>query len=1576
MSLPTPPTTSHREKENRSLETGSRNVVWSKQNQIHSLSTPPKGPSCSSASQVQPGKSILKPTQPLLPLPEEKPREETPAPSSPLKDAQYLQHPISTIISQDATLSDLIRAYSVLTARIRPYVNEETNSSSPLFEPLLANREKVTESICRDVRRALENPLGEVEEEEEKQKKEHKLPSPTKSPKKKKRGMTAEQAKYARDLCTISHSVLKFLGIFLAFPIYRVFTNQQLVQMLGSITAIPMAPELPTPNARKTYALSICVIQGLRLPEGVLAPAKDTIAHVLGRGIDGELGKEGKKGSATDGLKAIHDLSLHKPALFVPAFGNLMDSILYNLLSPSLNLRVQAAHALGGLAQASVALPLSPVHTDLSSWIVDFLLSTPTRVSPTKKDANGNAAPTTQESDICRTLRTTLNAENPVHVTHGPVWALHVMGSFIVLLGSAFKTDARVCRTISSLLILTLRHKKAAVRKLACIVWRMVVWSWHQYLLPSLDDSEQSKSKKPERPVASQNQWGLIEMVLTCGVGISTCYAIVGSELGPAELLRLDRILTLMVNRNEESRDDVMRCIIQLVNLERQEVVWELDKLLSPSFMSGMADVLAVDFQDVSKSITAIREELPDIRDFRGLTREELLELGTMSMLLEVWSTAISIKNGQHNNEDLLMETWDAMLKTVMTLAEDDGEEAESKATQKLVAALSDSLRTSPKETKSSDRADSSSKQEYHWDLAKNIRMVHRAWASLYQLLQSRLLEDHATQLLGRVVEFEDELGEMEDEVRGEWAALCANLILASGEPMQSLSLFWGQVDSKWNWPADIRTLVWTKFVQLWQESKQDNWEGSIVLISTPFCSQNAWDLNDDELSIWEKFLTYIVNRGLDYGYDAVAVVDTIARKLQQKCNPTFTSLARIADMLMSIVENSFKEITALPENLVDFVSDTLNQSYPPSPSMGFSTAWMIRSLGRLIEACPTELCLNLLESLQDSVVLWIADENSAATESYDDVVYCYENLLMKLEDPCLFTQECMERFAPILNAMFNGPLKPLAAYDAFDTFWHERHTVFEAVDPRTWPTKVCEYIYGSPEASSSAPALPQQVEARVEGEEAEEHIGSIANPEITSDETVVASPEPGLALVPAPRLSSSSIDSEMSPRSVDLHSSPALQFPDSPAPNHPDQGGNPSSLPLPIPVVLSTPPRVSKGQSRESPSGIVLFATPSPPSTPGGSGGGKFKSLFSPEKTPSRSSKPLLAPSPLIKSLPPSSPLASVNKRRRISGNKENEIPSSATCSPSRRDLLAIGSPSLRPSALRKRPFGALTESGGDELAGRGRVLEFGEKEKERPAKRVRISEPIPAFVLPMPTQVPMDSDAAFHSDTSSSLKSSSPPLSSKSATDSFVNASQRLDSVLRKSLSLPKKRKALQLDYVEIKVPSSKGSQALKALTNDREMKTPTRRLSKSGGKRKTLTMVSPVQGPDAEGDLDPDLHEILDIPSSDSDLGSDDTRSVQQLSSDDDPHLGQVTPGHLISPALKRVSRADEDEDLDPPSDDSDYGFGSGAAERSAQDSPSRQVMMRRLQRTASANGSGTSAIGVDASQRMHLGHLLSA
>lgn len=313
-------------------------VVWSKTNKTHSIvaSTPPRLSVTASASKGTPKKSILKrPTTPILPLLFEEPREATPEPQDPASDSRYLASPVSTIVRPDSTLRELIEAYSVLTARLRSALLEgegegakQADCSWPLFLPLRRNKHAFLEAVERDLGRALQDPfasgvVADEPEEECVEEEKSSLPSPMKSPKKK-RGMSAERVKYARDLCTTTHSVLKFLALIFTMPsIYQLFTgthvrlchptfslissfiDKELKGMMCGVLAIPIAPELPTPNARKTCALAIWLIQTQRLPTDVLSRLADRIAYALRRAIEGELGKEGKKGSVSDGLKVF-----------------------------------------------------------------------------------------------------------------------------------------------------------------------------------------------------------------------------------------------------------------------------------------------------------------------------------------------------------------------------------------------------------------------------------------------------------------------------------------------------------------------------------------------------------------------------------------------------------------------------------------------------------------------------------------------------------------------------------------------------------------------------------------------------------------------------------------------------------------------------------------------------------------------------------------------------------------------------------------------------------------------------------------------------------------------------------------------------------------------------------------------------------------------------------------------------------------------------------------------------------------------------------------------------------------------
>ena len=73
---------------------------------------------------------------------------------------------------------------------------------------------------------------------------------------------------------------------------------------------------------------------------------------------------------------------------------------------------------------------------------------------------------------------------------------------------------------------------------------------------------------------------------------------------------------------------------------------------------------------------------------------------------------------------------------------------------------------------------------------------------------------------------------------------------------------------------------------------------------------------------------------------------------------------------------------------LFDFANDTLLSTYPPEPRNKITSIWLLHSLTRTIDACPVELALNLFETIQDGLSLWISDLYEVFTDrEYEDEV-------------------------------------------------------------------------------------------------------------------------------------------------------------------------------------------------------------------------------------------------------------------------------------------------------------------------------------------------------------------------------------------------------------------------------------------------------------------------------------------------------------------------------------------------------------------------------------------------------------
>ncbi|KAK0487411.1 hypothetical protein IW261DRAFT_1447728 [Armillaria novae-zelandiae] len=1058
MSLPTPPGTSHRaDKENCPIASSSR-VLWSPNDKIHPLSSLPRIPQIRSASKGRPTKSILKKPSRLSPIPETSKREITPEPGSPQEDDKYLLTPLSKIVAPDPLMSDLIESYSILTARLRSCIPDadEVKSSWPLFNPLRDHREKLAGAIVRDVGRALVDPLAGALTEKDQNRAF--LPTPQHSPKKK-RGMDAEQVKYARDLCTTSHAVIKFLGFILALPpIFEIFTAVELRSVLTSVLAIPLAKELPTLYTRKTCALSIWLIQVQRLPVEVLEPAADRIAYALSRGIDGELGKEGKKGSANDGLRAIHDLSLHLPSTFVPSFTKILSSVFTNLLSPSIVLRVQACHALGGLALASSFLPSSEIHSELSENVAILLTTIPPKPKPSPSKNKDSSAHV--EAPIVRTLRTTLSATDPLHVAHGPVWGLQILASFLTLLRSRAYDDPAVFRIISALFQVPMRHKKNSVRGLLCVVWRVITWVYFQPRLP-LSDELTSSTESIHRLVSTrENWWKFVKAIVSMQAGISTLTALFASGTISEVMDRAVDLLEHMIHKRDSTCRDALAVMRQLIGFEAPDVEWNWSLLTPQSLFSSNPGLLTVDFKVLQTVVSPMYEECAGVHDLRSFSKDDLMGGRVLTAFFNVWRKGVACFG--LNDEATVSEitlTWKYLLNAYLITHEESGSYARDEVAQMAVETLEDILKDSNVTTHapspSSSPLKSPAKKPPCTSIALHkLKVVQDLWTIARELIPKGSL-CIANRLLACLMKNESDLTDGDDCVRKEWASLCAQVAVVCEK--EELKAFWSfVVDAdipawKWNWSSTVRSIVWRSFASAWHH--EGTWDSIVVLLNVPFMPEHFWDLSDNDFRAWESLLSVGVEKAFDYGMDASEFIDSVAAKVSQHLDPTITSVTRITDALISRVDMS--DVRQMPTSLVDLLNETLRTSYPPEPSNMTTSLWMVRSLVRMLETCPPELISNVLNVLQEGLSLWISDEFKGFKPSdySGDILSLYEVVLMTMQS-LPRDHENLAHFSALIEAAFYGREdKPQGTFNAFTDFWQD--TFSTKIPLSDWPQTV-----------------------------------------------------------------------------------------------------------------------------------------------------------------------------------------------------------------------------------------------------------------------------------------------------------------------------------------------------------------------------------------------------------------------------------------------------------------------------------------------------------------------------------------
>ncbi|KLO16746.1 hypothetical protein SCHPADRAFT_198509 [Schizopora paradoxa] len=1004
VSLPTPPRVRRRDKENQQSSSPiKKGIEWAEKKDIHYFSPGSglKDANIPFSSSILPRKSILKPPRPVLPIPNFKQRDITPLPQDGLSNANYLAWPVSNIIDGTSSLRELTEAYSVLTARIREAVPAEffqtqDDKRYPLFQPLRQHAKELAACIVRDLGRVFEDPMSMHSTSPGSSKSnsivhyDSGLPSPRESPKK--GGMTEEQVKCARDLSTTSVSVSRFLALaFSTSNIYSAFSPKGLSDILDAVLAIPMADSLRSSSSRKICGLAMTVLASQRLPGAILEAAGDRIVYTIRRGILGELGREGKKGAASESLKAIHDLCVLHPLAFIPNFIDILPCVLDALLSPTLSIRVQAANALGGFARGFAESSLySELSEDVSSVVADFFL---------RRDLPIEGPKTT----IQRTLQTTLRILNPLHHAQGPYWGVCVLASLIILLGPAVFTNFNVVKDLHALLRIGFFADKKMVRAFTQMIWSPLVWVWRKYHAALEESSEDNKR--------TSDYFEKILVMPACEpIGVVLLGALMGRQdvECPAEdvaftLLTLKQAAKHGGDSTERSLDVLDRLVNGTDARAAYDEQWEADfdsRLLCKEMFSTAPGILTAEMDQLLKPIERIMMKQPCLDDVRPFTPEEKCRTLIWTLARDIWYTVfeqVQMSDGESLPETLL-DIWTGLLRSkvqAMRGPEKDRTSAAESCAETLIYILNDK------------KIDLRENLEFSREklgplsapaLFLKLKIVRVLWSIACGTLSNTLIRPAIKPMIRYLVSNFSRLVPSDDKngtTLSQWAELVAQVATVGSD--DTARVLW---TTEWDWDDKTRAHVWRSFVRGWTEDQRGSWKGAAIILSLPFENDLHWNMSDADLSEWSSLLQYAVSKAKDAGIHRTKALDVVAGYIDHQHLPTLSSSMRVADFLLTSLNCTLEESKGLPISLLDFVHEVLQTSYPPEPRNKIVSLWTLRSLHNSVNNCPSELLVRMLEILHDGISLWLVDQCNAFSrvEYSTDVVTLYQTILVALQ--------------------------------------------------------------------------------------------------------------------------------------------------------------------------------------------------------------------------------------------------------------------------------------------------------------------------------------------------------------------------------------------------------------------------------------------------------------------------------------------------------------------------------------------------------------------------------------------------
>ncbi|KAG8882417.1 hypothetical protein FRB98_003723 [Tulasnella sp. 332] len=662
-------------------------------------------------------------------------REPTPEPVDPLSCIEFLKTPVDALVASlsmaEYTMGleqlfkpsqhDLTEAYGTLGSRLRAHFKGsggvELTSDVVALSPLKTHAEDLAKVFVRDMGKPITDPgsLSSDSSDESftdtsstQSADELTVPGePSSSPigatkKPKKKGVSAAQITYARDAFMLTQAAIRTVATILSSPVlYGCFSDSSLSTILQVLLAIPLAPKLYTPNARKTTMLAMWCLQNQRLSEAALRPSVNDFIEALARAIRGELGKEGKKGAACEALLAVQVMCRDHPALFLPHAHPLLVPILERCLpnanNTSTHLRSRGPLALGGIAMGILnwrACPSSEgidqarntMANTLKGWF-DASIPSPKKG---KKALVSTSTPAQHPSEeLADTILNALSAsitpsaDASSTTVDSPQWAFTLLTSLTVTLGAKlFESPGAwglMCQAVTIALRKSTNGMGPAVvtpsmKHATRAWWSSVVWCASQL------------NEEGEAGVGgNESVWKLVESVR----GSAVCAAVVGRHvrMGRAGVKRAVRYVGETIREGQQAGIHVLA---RLVNARgyptldlAADAAFDTDRMIARPFIDGSflntsSGAFGAFVKDIVEGEAAAMMGSQDVRtldldEMRGFFNELVGVWEDMMGRVKFVTTEAGAGGCGWEPPQVVLDIWEALVKAVDVDAEDHG---------------------------------------------------------------------------------------------------------------------------------------------------------------------------------------------------------------------------------------------------------------------------------------------------------------------------------------------------------------------------------------------------------------------------------------------------------------------------------------------------------------------------------------------------------------------------------------------------------------------------------------------------------------------------------------------------------------------------------------------------------------------------------------------------------------------------------------------------------------------------------------------------------------------------------------